>query len=263
MKKLSIAMDASPAYVEIFDAYISYLSKNGLDIEVFHYSPVGTAIKKFIDGGVDMFWGGPFQFAIINHALSGAQLNPLAEDTDIDCHSVFITRADSDINSLDDLKGKTISTGPKYSAESRIIPVQYLREHGLEINKDYYEKNYDTQNEGIAAMMDGEVAAATSFYRNFLNQLASGVYMDWEVKVFAKTSPWDHCIFAAQPNLDVEKKEDYQKFVELMKEMDKDDPMVKDAMRMEGVNKWVEGRPDKYQLLLNGCEYLDVYKDFE
>lgn len=262
MNKLTITMDASAAYVEIFDAYLAYFAKNGLEIEVLHLSPANTALNYFLDGKADLFWGGPLNYAIINHHLDGKQLAPLAEDTDIDCHSVFITRSDSPIQSIEDLRGKTISTGPKYSAESRIIPAQYLREAGLEINKDYQEVNFPTQNEGIRAMYERQIDCAVSFYRNFLKELAFGVYMDWELKVIGRTPVWDHCIFLGQPNLDKEKSEDYHKLIDLMLKMDKDDPLVAKEMRMEGVNKWVKGRPDRYQLLLDGADYLNIYEAY-
>lgn len=262
MSKLSIAMDASQAYVKIFDDYIAYLKKGGLEIEVLHLAPNDTALRYFLEGKADMFWGGPFSFPIINRHFEGKQLNPLAEDTDIDCHSVFVVKADSKIESINDLRGKKISTGPRFSAESRIIPIQYLKEEGLELGKDYEEVNFDTQNEGIEAMMNGEIDAAITFYRNFLRQLATGVYMDWEIKVIGKTPYWDHCIFSALPGLDKEKAEDYQLFIKLMLAMDSKDPLVAESMRLEGVNRWVPGRPDRYQLLLDGCETLNIYEEY-
>lgn len=262
MTKLTIAMDASPAYVTIFDDYLEYFRRGGLELEVLHLSPNDTALKYFLEEKVDLFWGGPFNFAIINQHFKGQQLNPLAEDTDIDCHSVFLTKANSPINSFNDLKGKTISTGPRFSAESRIIPIQYLKEIGLEYGTDYQEQNFNSQNEGIEAMMQGEVDVAITFYRNFLRQLATGVYMDWEIKVIGKTPYWDHCIFAGLPGLDQRKKEDYELFIDLMLKMDHQDPLVADSMRLEGVNRWVVGRPDRYQLLLDGCDYLNIYNEF-
>lgn len=48
-----------------------------------------------------------------------------------------------------------------------------------------------------------------------------------------------------------------------MLKMDKDDPLVAKEMRMEGVNKWVKGRPDRYQLLLDGADYLDIYQAYD
>lgn len=262
MSKLSVAMDASAAYVKIFDDYISYLRKGGLEIEVVHLAPNDTALRYFLEGKVDMFWGGPLNFAIINHHFKGQQLNPLAEDTDIDCHSVFLVKADSSIESIQDLKDTVISTGPYFSAESRIIPIQYLKESGLECGRDYKEANFESQNAGIEAMMQGEVDVAITFYRNFLRQLATGVYMDWELKVIGKTPYWDHCIFAGLPGLDQRKKEDYQRFIELMLAMDAKDPMVAESMRLEGVNRWVLGRPDRYQLLLDGCDTLNIYEEY-
>jgi ABC-type phosphate/phosphonate transport system substrate-binding protein len=65
-------------------------------------------------------------------------------DSDLGFTSVFITRTDSPIHSLSDLKGKRFPLGSRDSSHAAILPVHFLREGGLDPERDLQVMRFDT-----------------------------------------------------------------------------------------------------------------------
>lgn len=102
----------------------------------------------------------------------------------------ILVRTDSGINSIQDLKGKTIAVQSPASASGYIFPVVELADAGLDIHSDLTLRNIAGIDSAIIAVINGEVDAAFSFeggrvllkkeYPNVIN----------EVKVLYLTEAW-------------------------------------------------------------------------
>jgi methyl-accepting chemotaxis protein len=74
-------------------------------------------------------------------------------------HSVIIARADKNINSVEDLKGKTFAFGDFHSTSSHIVPRAMLLEAGIEL-KDLKYYNYLGHHDDVArAVLKGDFDA--------------------------------------------------------------------------------------------------------
>ncbi|MDP2278764.1 MAG: phosphate/phosphite/phosphonate ABC transporter substrate-binding protein, partial [Nitrospirota bacterium] len=74
-------------------------------------------------------------------------------------HSVIITRADRDINSVGELKGRTFAFGDLYSTSSHIVPRAILLEAGIEL-KDLSYYDYLGHHDDVAnAVLKGDFDA--------------------------------------------------------------------------------------------------------
>ena len=74
-------------------------------------------------------------------------------------HSVIITRADADIQSLDELKGRTFAFGDRQAATSYIVPRAMLKDAGVDIN-DLRYYNFLGHNDAVArAVVKGDYDA--------------------------------------------------------------------------------------------------------
>ena len=58
-------------------------------------------------------------------------------DTDCDLTSVVVVRADSPMQSIADLRGKTVGVGASDSPQATLIPLLHLAEAGLEPHRDF------------------------------------------------------------------------------------------------------------------------------
>ena len=74
---------------------------------------------------------------------NGTALNGSMRDTDQDRSSYLVVKTNSGIESISDLKGKTIGLGAIDSPQARLIPINHLHKLGLEFGKDYTEKRFD------------------------------------------------------------------------------------------------------------------------
>ncbi|TAL21973.1 MAG: phosphate/phosphite/phosphonate ABC transporter substrate-binding protein, partial [Nitrospirae bacterium] len=74
-------------------------------------------------------------------------------------HCVIIARADRNINSVEDLKGKTFAFGDFHSTSSHIVPRAMLLDAGIEL-KDLHYYNYLGHHDDVAkAVLNGEFDA--------------------------------------------------------------------------------------------------------
>ena len=267
------AVMSSPSVPEIWWEFGKYLKDHGLDLEMVYHDFYKPQINSFLRGEIDVTWNGPLGFVATNHFAKGKQLNGPMRDTDLDTKSLILVREDSDIQSLEDLKGKVIGFGSSDSAEGRIAPISYLRNNGLDIGKDYTEKSFSAdpnqlfgtfaqgERKALKALQDGEVDASACWIGMY-NGWINNPEVDTEgIRVLTETSTFDHCIFCGRPDIDPDL---YKKFVDLMINMDKSDPRVQKGMEMEHLNKWIEGRTSNFKLLQDGCEYLNIFdNDFK
>jgi phosphonate transport system substrate-binding protein len=83
--------------------------------------------------------------------------------------AMIVVRADSGINSLQDLRGKVISTSDD-TAMLTLLGLQYLRSSGLAPGKNATVRSYASVNSAILAVESGESAAAITA-QTALNQM--------------------------------------------------------------------------------------------
>lgn len=74
-------------------------------------------------------------------------------------HSVIITRNDSDLRSIEDLKGKTFAFGDMRSTSSHIIPRAMLKQAGIDLSDLKYYNYLGHHDDVIKAVLKGEYEA--------------------------------------------------------------------------------------------------------
>lgn len=100
-------------------------------------------------------------------------------------YSIFLVNRDSPVNSLNDLKGKLVSTPPAKGAVARIGPV-FFEEQGFSSTEIPKFKPYASHNAAFLAMRNGDTDAA--MIASFAYRDGNGVGSD--VRVIAKTESY-------------------------------------------------------------------------
>ncbi len=116
-------------------------------------------------------------------------------------HGLLITRSDSGINSVEDLRGRTLLFGAEQSTVKTLAGKLLLREHGIDVEKDLKEYAYGSSCEKNAFNVYLGAYDA-SFICNYRRDVLSGGNPDWPVppgslKVVARTRSTPTWIFAA------------------------------------------------------------------
>ena len=150
------------------------------------------------------------------------------------------------------------------SPQARLIPIEFLHQHGLEFGQDYVEKRFDVgvglhgdhvggELDAANALKDRQVSATWMLDFNFERWTKDGTLDPATVQVLAKTPSFDHCIFSGRVGLDETK---FNAFTETLFKMDYNNPEHKEMMDLEGLKRWVAGRTKGFAQLQAANEYL-------
>ncbi len=125
-----------------------------------------TAAAEALRGEtVDFVVSGPAEYVVINKLTNATPLVGLGRP---DYHCAIVVRADSGINTVQDLKGKTIAFGDIGSTSNMLCPMQVLADYGLDPINDI-EKTHTSRNIAHEALKAGDVDALGSNAGSWLN----------------------------------------------------------------------------------------------
>jgi phosphonate transport system substrate-binding protein len=119
-------------------------------------------------------------------------------------HGIFVVRRDSPAQTLNDLRGKVIST-PENIAVVTMLGLQLLRDHGLEPGKQVSVRPAASFNSAVLAVQNGESAAALTA-PTALHQMPEATRA--ALRIIGTTRSVPHVIFLANrkvPSAEVER----------------------------------------------------------
>ncbi|MEM1310015.1 MAG: PhnD/SsuA/transferrin family substrate-binding protein [Cyanobacteria bacterium P01_H01_bin.153] len=126
-----------------------------LPIEFFPVENLVAATPALLSGKVDLVFAGPSEYLILR---ARAAAEPIVAVTRPDYYSVMVVKADSDLQALPDLKGKTIAMRAEGSTASHIWSTKLLMDAGLTLEDFQIEMLGDG---GLEALLAGNVDAWT------------------------------------------------------------------------------------------------------
>ncbi len=113
---------------------VKYLeAKLGMKVEYAPVSDYAAAVEALANKQVEMAWFGGFTFVQANVRSGGKAVPVVQREEDEKFKSVFTT-TDASVNTLADLKGKTISFGSASSTSGHLMPRSFLM--GAKIDPD-------------------------------------------------------------------------------------------------------------------------------
>ncbi|MEL6451876.1 MAG: PhnD/SsuA/transferrin family substrate-binding protein [Pseudomonadota bacterium] len=125
-----------------------------------------TAAAEALRGEtVDFVVSGPAEYVVINKLTNATPIVGLGRP---DYHCAIVVRADSGINTVADLKGKTVAFGDIGSTSNMLCPMQVLADYGLDPVNDI-EKTHTSRNIAHEALKAGDVDALGSNAGSWLN----------------------------------------------------------------------------------------------
>jgi phosphonate transport system substrate-binding protein len=126
--------------------------------ETFEFFPVAsrTAAAEALRGKtVDFVITGPAEYIVINTMTEAAPLIGFGRP---DYHCAIVVRADSGIDTMADLKGKTVAFGDIGSTSNMLCPMQLMAGYGLDPVTEV-ERVHTSSNIAHEALRNGDVAA--------------------------------------------------------------------------------------------------------
>lgn len=256
-----------PKVSVIWDIIREFFEENGCPMDVVFYTHYELQNRGLLEGHLDIAWNSPLAW-IDAQRLSGGTCRAIAmRDTDRDRVSHVIVKKGSGIESIADLRGKTVAFGAKDSPQARLIPEGLLLRHGLAPGRDYTEKRFDVlvgkhgdhiggEKEAFAALKSGQAQASCLIDLNWEAWTRDGTIDPAVYRILATTDRYDHCVFTVRADFPAEVEKRWLGALHLMSY---DNPKHREMMDMEGLKKWEPGRVTGFGALKEACEKLNYF----
>lgn len=263
------AVAYDPKVVTIWEGFRRWLRTSGLAFDFVLYSHYERQVDDLIGGRIHAAWNSPLA-ALRAERLARARGRSVwaavMRDTDRDLTSVVVVRPDSGLDSLTDLKGRTVAVGAVDSPQATLIPLAHLRSAGLRLGEDVTVRRFDIgvglhgdhiggERDAARALAAGQVDAACMIDGNHLLFTQEGS-LPAETRIIAQTPPYDHCTMTL---VDTAPLEPAQRFTALLLAMSYDDPDVRPLLDLEGLRVWREGRTSGYAQLESAVDETGFY----
>ena len=258
-----------PKVVVIWEIIKDFFEASACPMDYVFFSNYELQVKALLDGTIHVAWNSPLAWL---DALrrSGNECRAIAmRDTDRDRVSHIAVPSAGSVNSLADLKGRTIATGAKDSPQSTLIPLGLLQRSGLEPGRDVKVQRFDVlvgkhgdhvggEKQALDCMQSGEVAACAMLDLNWNLWTSDGTIDPTRYRILATTDKFDHCVFTVRADLPAELE---QPWLHTLFTMSYDNPNHREMMDMEGLKKWLPGRTTGFGALTEGVERQGFFKE--
>jgi len=173
-----IPADDAEEMLRDYEPIKQYLSQQlGIPVEIQVTSDYTAAIEAMRSKHIDMAWFGPFSYIIAaNVADAEAIVNGVRRsDGKSDYHSIIVTRIDSGIKTLADLKGRSFAFVDPASTSGNLIPRKMLIENGINPDEDFSMSFYaGTHNSVEYAIANKKVDAGADSDNSYQRMVKAG-----------------------------------------------------------------------------------------
>ena len=202
--RISAIPDENPQeMLRIYTPFADYLTKEvGTPVKFTPVVDYAATVEGLAANKLDMVWyGGLTSVQAIRMAKGATRIVMRKEDAEFKSH--FVTRKDTGIRSLNDLKGKTFSFGSVGSTSGHLMPRYFLLQAGINPEKDFYRFSFSGAHDATAAWV--EAARVDAGALNFLvwGKLVETKKVDTsKVVVFWTTPPYVDYVWTVRGGLD-------------------------------------------------------------
>ena len=139
-----------------FGAFEAALEKSsGLEIELFAVSSRTAAVEALNSGKVELVLTGPAEYVVMKELADPIIVVGWQRPN---YYAQIVTLTNGPIDSVADLKGKTVTFGSVGSTSQHLGPAQVLADFGLRYNADY-KAQIISRNVAVEALIRGDIHA--------------------------------------------------------------------------------------------------------
>jgi ABC-type phosphate/phosphonate transport system substrate-binding protein len=241
----------------IWDIIRDYFEDSGVPMDVVFFTNYEQQVRAFCEGMLDMAWSSPLAWLQTKRLLNRTCRAIAMRDTDRDRVTHFVTSAEAGVDTLADLRGRTIALGAMDSPHAYLIPRAWLKRHDIDLDHDLFVQRFDVrlgkhgdnaagELDAFRALQRGEAVACAMLDVNWEAWTKDGTIDPARYRIFSTTDPFDCCVFTVREGFP---KRIEDAWLEVLFSMTYDNPKHREAMDMEGLRAWVPGRTTGFELL--------------
>jgi phosphonate transport system substrate-binding protein len=245
--RVSAIPDEAPTELQRkFKPLGDYLAKaTGLKVEFTPVTDYAASVEGLINRKIDMVWFGGFTFVQASVRSKG-QVVPLVQRAeDANFRSVFVTTSPA-INSLTDLRGKTLSFGSESSTSGHLMPRSFLL--GAKINPDTDLKRVafsGAHDATVAAVAGGKVDAG-ALNISVWQKLVEANKVDPKVRVFYTTPGYVDYNWSVRRDMDPALQ---KKIRDAFLALDASTPQGREILELQRATKFIPTSAEHYRLI--------------
>ncbi|MEB3280529.1 MAG: PhnD/SsuA/transferrin family substrate-binding protein [Lyngbya sp.] len=198
-------------------------------IDFFPVESYTAAAVALQSNQVDLLLTGPSEYVVIHARTDAVPLIGIARQ---DYYSIIVVPENSEIRSLNQLQGKTISLKKPGSTSGHLGPTKLLLDAGLKPNENYQVRMLGS-SEGMQALAEGQVDAWGGSKTDYESYKVSGK----RFREIEKSSPLPDDLFVVSDLLTGEVVTDYKKQI-----IENQDKLIQALVRGEETQKYKGSR---------------------
>jgi ABC-type phosphate/phosphonate transport system substrate-binding protein len=230
-----------------FQGLEAHFRRQGIELDWVLYSSYDSMVDAFVRGEIDLAWNGPLSYVKIKRRLKEPCQVIAMRDEDVNFTTKFITGANSDIITIEDLHGKRFAFGSRGSVQAGLLAYHFLKEAGINPRRDlalctfHEERKSSTlsdERDVVQRVRQGEYDAGAVSRRTLEVMEEQGALPQGSIRIFWSSPGYSHCCFTAQGNMDPALS---QKVAEAFVCVEYSDPLGKKLLDSEGCKAFVPG----------------------
>jgi len=239
-----------------FEPLGEYLSERlSRPVEFVPVVDYAAAVETLASGQVDLAWLGGFTFVQADRRSDGT-VEPLVQRAEDErFRSVFITRADSGMETLEDLSGRELTFGSPSSTSGHLMPRHYLLAAGIDPDTDLRVAYSGAHDATALAVAGGRVAAGALNASVWETLVADGRIDPAETVVFFETPGYHDYNWTAGPSLDAATRE---AVTEAFLALSPDDPDEAELLALQRASRFVPTARENYAFIESAARAADL-----
>lgn len=158
--------------------------------------------KSLASGETDIALLGPWGYVLANRNAGAQAVATILYDGKPTYHALIVTRPDSGIQTLADLKGRHFAFGDKGSTSGYLIPTHQLLTMGIPDPEKFFGKVVYTKHQAIETQVTrGELDAGADYDRNRNAMIEQGLIRAADSKIIWTSAPLPNDAFAVSADL--------------------------------------------------------------
>lgn len=243
--RVSAIPDENPTELQRkFKPLGDYLAKaTGLKVEFTPVTDYAASVEGLVNNKLDMVWFGGFTFVQAKVRSNGKVVPLVQRLEDASFRSVFVS-TDKSINTLEDLKGKTLSFGSESSTSGHLMPRAFLLAAKVNPDTDLKRIAFSGAHDAtVAAVAGGKVDAGALNISVWEKLVAARKVDSTVVRVFYTTPPYYDYNWTVRSDMNPKLK---KKITDAFLALDKNTPEGKEILDLQKATRFIPTSPDNY-----------------
>ena len=244
--RVSAIPDENPTeLMRIYRPFAEYLSKElGIPVKYVSVVDYAATVEALAAKKLDMVWYGGFTF-VQARRRTGDAIPLVSREEDLHFHSKFITRPETGIKTLADLKGKSFSFGSVSSTSGHLMPRYFLLQNGINPEKDFATFSFSGAHDATALWVESGKVDAGALNEAVWEKLVQAKKVDpTKVQAFWTTPPYIDYVWTVRGDLDSALVE---KIAAAFTKLNYSNPADRALMDLQRTKRYVRVKPDQFK----------------